>query len=57
MQEAPGKTQTQKGNPQRIETGIDNLGKIKLGKSTAMIELNLDRDIKTQEKFLQVQWW
>lgn len=50
-QEAPGKTQTQKGNLQRIETGIIlETWKIWVRKPTAMIELNLGRDIKNNKK-------
>lgn len=48
-QEALGKSQRQKGNLQRIETRIDNLGKIWVRKSTAMIELNFDRDIQNKK--------
>lgn len=33
-----------------METGIDNLGKIWVKKSTAMIELNIDMDIKNNKK-------
>lgn len=48
--EALGKSQRQKGNLQRIETRIDNSGKIWVRKSTAMIELNFDRDIQNNKK-------